>query len=340
MNICLLTRYFSLSNTGVGRVAMEIKHGLADRGHNVIGIQTKGAHTTLSYFYYAVADLFFRLPGKYDVYHALSPVESLYLPKKRAVVTIHDFIPILYLDQIKTHYLSATFEGISRIAVKNFFKLASICAAECRYVVCTNESVKDDLLSMFNIGLERVKVIRLGIRNYIPDQVEHDTVRFGTLSYLDERKRVHLLIEAFMKVPNKNYELIIGGMGEQYNNLRNLAAGDSRIKFTGFVPEESMNAFYNDLDYFVFPTKVEGYGLPIIEAMACKKPVVVLRDAILPKEIKSRCIVADDLAGFIEQPFHISLIEESNYKFARLHDWNTCVDQYISLYEGIANENR
>ena len=340
MNICLLTRYFSLSNTGVGRVAMEIKHGLAERGHNVLGIQTNGAHTTLSYLYYAVADLFFRLPSKYDVYHALSPVESLYLPKQRAVVTIHDFIPILYLDQIKTHYLSATFEGLSRFAVKNFYKLASICAAECRYIVCTNESVKDDLLSLFNVEPERVKVIRLGIRDYTPAPSEHDTVRFGTLSYLDERKRIHLLIEAFMNAPDKNYELIIGGMGEQYNNLRNHAASDSRIKFTGFVPEESMNAFYNDLDYFVFPTKVEGYGLPIIEAMACKKPVVVLKDAILPKEIKSRCIVADHLDEFIKHPFHIQQIEESNYKFAKLHDWDTCVDQYISLYEEIALENR
>ena len=97
-----------------------------------------------------------------------------------------------------------------------------------------------------------------------------------------------------------------------------------------------MTDFYNSLDLFVFPTRIEGYGLPIVEAFACKKPVVVLDDGIIPSELKSRCLVTDDLVEFLKKPETPSPRDiEDNYQFARIHDWDRCVEEYIALYDKV-----
>ena len=98
--------------------------------------------------------------------------------------------------------------------------------------------------------------------------------------------------------------------------------------------EERMADFYNSLDLFVFPTKIEGYGLPIVEAFACKKPVIVLGDAIMTDEIKSRCTQVDNLTDFLKSPKSTQDIE-ANYAFAKTHDWNICVEEYIKLYQRV-----
>ena len=53
-----------------------------------------------------------------------------------------------------------------------------------------------------------------------------------------------------------------------------------------FLLIPNMNDFYNSLDLFVFPTSIEGYGMPIVEAMACGKPVITLEDAEIPSNLR------------------------------------------------------
>ena len=61
------------------------------------------------------------------------------------------------------------------------------------------------------------------------------------------------------------------------------------------IDDSKLGDFNNYLDVFVFPTWLEGHGLPIVEAMACKKPVIVLHDARIPWEIEGRCIIVEEL---------------------------------------------
>ncbi len=116
---------------------------------------------------------------------------------------------------------------------------------------------------------------------------------------------------------------------------------DSRVKLLGYIPDSELVDFYSQIDTLVFPTAAEGYGLPIVEAMACKKPVIVLSDAIIPKEVKYKCIIVDNLEGiFRDQYFFEELITcygnvEENYAFAKLHDWDDCIKNYIKVYEKV-----
>ena len=180
-------------------------------------------------------------------------------------------------------------------------------------------------------------MIKLGIREDLePRHKQDDVLRFGYLGQLDGRKRVDLVIKVF-KAASADGELVIAGIGAEDSALRELAGVDRRIKFLGFVPDDSLVDFYNSLDYFIFPTRIEGYGLPMVEAMACRKPVVVLEDVIIPPEIKSRCTAVSRLEDFFSSLSSRCDLEE-NYRFAKEHRWDKCVKAYEELYGRIYQE--
>lgn len=339
MRVCLLTRWFDLRHAGIGRVSMEILKRLVKRGLSVHKISTN--YTSLySYLFYTFFEIPIRLPRKgIDVYHALTPVESIWLPKEKSVVTIHDLFPITNPERTG----SALHGGGWRLfAGRNYFKFASKQAGRGRFLACNSEKTKQDVIEYLRVDEEKVKVIRLGIGEDLRPRSKKDSrFRLGYLGQLDRRKRVDLLIRTFRE-SDLDAELVIGGTGIDKGELRELAGSDGRIRFLSFVPDEELVDFYNSLDVFVFPTMIEGYGLPIVEAMACRKPVVVLSDAIIPQEVKSRCVIVEDLDGVFGSSNYLEgLLKyvdyEGNYEWAKEHSWSRCVDEYIKLYEEVAS---
>jgi glycosyltransferase involved in cell wall biosynthesis len=186
-------------------------------------------------------------------------------------------------------------------------------------------------------------VIRLGIpADLKPENKKHSRYTIGTLGQLDKRKRIGLLIQQFCK-STIDAELLIAGKGPDRAMLESMAGGDSRVKFLGMVPNEQLQDFYNRLDLFVFPTAIEGYGLPPVEAMACGKPVLIMSDAIIPFDVASHCATVYNLTDVFNNPRLLdSLIKtvdyDANLKFAREHSWGDCVKQYINLYNKIVIE--
>jgi glycosyltransferase involved in cell wall biosynthesis len=165
-----------------------------------------------------------------------------------------------------------------------------------------------------------------------------DIFRVGYLGQLDRRKRVDLLITAFRR--SDLDELVIGGAGADETRLRSLVDGDPRIKFLGVVPDRSLADFYSSLSVFAFPTWAEGYGLPAVEAMACKVPVIMLIDAHVPEEVRKRCLITDRLDYLLGNRKYLegrcaAIHTEGNYTWAKEHDWDEAVRQYIALYEEI-----
>jgi glycosyltransferase involved in cell wall biosynthesis/SAM-dependent methyltransferase len=104
-----------------------------------------------------------------------------------------------------------------------------------------------------------------------------------TTSRLDGAKRVHLLVEA-MKRARCRLPLRIAGTGPEEAGLRELAAGDPRIEFLGFVPDASLTKLYGGALGVLFTPYEEDYGLVTIEAMMSEKPVVTCIDSGGPLE--------------------------------------------------------
>jgi len=360
MKICLLTRSFDLKTGGIARVSSEILDGLIKRGHEVHCLSTD-KEGLVGYFKYTALDIPFKLPRGMDIYHALTPMESIWIPKRKGISVILDLIAITHPDKYggRLNQSITTFHdifplthprlqgaGLGYSKLKSYiggryFRFACRQAVKCRYIVTDSEYIKKEIIEIFGVDEEKVKVVKLGIREDLEPLPKKDKIfRVGYLAQLDRRKRVDLLIKAFKK--SSLGELVIGGKGLDEVMLKELAAGDNRIKFLGFIPDKELVAFYNSLDVFVFPTAVEGYGLPPVEAMACKKPVVVLADAIIPWEVKRRCIIVEELQyvlgnrTYLEKRCQLVDIED-NYKWAKEHTWKNTVDQYIELYMEVIN---
>lgn len=336
MDICLISRFFDLRNGGVGRYSMELGKRLQRKdGVNVESVSQDGGlplgEGLIGYFSFTSLELPFKLP-KADVYHALTPLEAIHASRP-LLVTFHDFIPLLYPNRLRPDSLTDKFEGWF---TSNYFGMAcSIALGKADAITTVSEQTKKKLVEEFGVDEGKIKVIRHGINpKLVPEEKEDDTFRVGTLSFLGPRKRVDLLIEAF-KEAEVDGELLIGGDGRERERLEKIAGEDRRIKFLGFVPEDDLNGFFNSLDAFIFPTKMEGYGLPAVEAMACKIPVVTLSDAVIPEDIKNRTITVDNLKKWLKERQYVGVDFEENYKFAKKHDWEECAEKHLGVYENV-----
>lgn len=116
---------------------------------------------------------------------------------------------------------------------------------------------------------------------------------FLTVSRLDQPKRIDLIIEAMRQVKTE-LPLIIAGTGPDERRLRELAAGDPRIRFTGFCSDAEVRQLYADALAVPFVPYQEDYGLIAVEAMQSGKPVITTKDSGGPCEL-----VEDGCSGLI-----------------------------------------
>jgi glycosyltransferase involved in cell wall biosynthesis len=339
MRVALITRYFDSTNAGIGRVSAELLKGLLNRDHEVIPICTT-KQSLPEYMSYSTLDLWMRMPDYADVYHAVTPVESLWMPKTKAITTILDLIPLLNPDKCGAGigYNSI----LNKIGTSYFGYCAKSAARNSRFVTTIAESTKQEICDTFKVSPDKVKVIRPGIRSDLkPDFFQFMKGRtFGYLGQLDRRKRVDVLITSFIQSACADSKLLIAGCGRDSNKLRALANNDSRIAFLGFVDDDELCGFYNSLDFFIFPTWAEGYGLPIVEAAACGTPIITLDDACIPSDVKEHTISLNSLDLLFEnpewfEPTEIELLK--NVAWAKTHSWDAYVEAHIRLYKEVAN---
>ena len=122
-----------------------------------------------------------------------------------------------------------------------------------------------------------------------------------TVSRLDGPKRLDLLVSAMAHVPH-DVPLVIAGRGPEAARLRQLAGGDDRISFAGFVPDDEVADLYADALAVPFVPLDEDLGLITLEAFGCGAPVVTCRDSGGPTEL-----VVDGITGLVAEPDPVSL---------------------------------
>jgi glycosyltransferase involved in cell wall biosynthesis len=134
--------------------------------------------------------------------------------------------------------------------------------------------------------------------------IKRDYILF--LSSLKPSKNIEGLIRSFSMLDAQNYQLVIAGKkGWLFDKIFTLVKTlklDDRVIFTGFVDEEDVPVLMTHAGAFVMPSFYEGFGIPVLEAMACGTPVVVSKIASLPE-------VAGN-AGIYIDPYNNSSIME------------------------------
>jgi glycosyltransferase involved in cell wall biosynthesis len=346
MKICMVAWNLDIQkHAGVGRVGAELYNGLIKRGYQV-EVMTLNNTNHMKYSKYIFWDIPRRLP-KADIYIAQSPMETIWLPKDKTICITHDLIPLLH-PKLAGANMNAN--PIKTFLGSRTYWFGAYQSTKCARIVCNSQQTKDELISTFKVNPDKVIKIDLGVRSDLDYQSKKDNIfRIGYIGQLDKRKRVNLLIEAF-KQTDIDGELVIGGSGPDRVKLQELAGSDKRIKFLGFVPDSELCNFYNSLDLFCFPSAAEGWGIPITEAMACKKPVLVLQDAFIPKELarfsySSLPNVFSKMLSNLYDSWDITGWQDSYapdkvptaYKFAHYFTWDKFVEKFETVIKEVAN---
>lgn len=182
-----------------------------------------------------------------------------------------------------------------------------LTAKRARLIITDSNFSKKRIIDKLGVPAAKVRVIYFGLDQSKPD-FESNTesavnqikkrynlkkiVILSVLSSLSPRKNVQTLIKAFDHLPTKlkvNSSLLIMGKSEGWTEIREKIKGEidlttsDSIVLTGFVPHHKLTPYYKLADVFVFPSLHEGFGLPVLEAMAYGVPIICSNAASLPE---------------------------------------------------------
>ena len=125
---------------------------------------------------------------------------------------------------------------------------------------------------------------------------------------------------------------------------------EDRVVLTGSIEEEEKNYFYHHCSAFVFPSLYEGFGLPVIEAMLCGKPVFSSRCTSLPEIGGNMAFYwdnfdAEHMAHVFANGMHIYNSDEKAFsealkEYASMFSWKQNAGTYLNLYESLAHGNK
>ncbi|MBI3584713.1 MAG: glycosyltransferase family 4 protein [Nitrospinae bacterium] len=219
------------------------------------------------------------------------------------ITTIHD---LLFLSTPEyTGWRYKLYNEIFKIFGKLVSKRASAIIADSEYS-------KKDIIKIFGVDEEKINVISLGISDeykpvtnlYSIEKIKNIyNIKGKYILYVGNfkpHKNVKRLIEAFAEATphltptlqrgeGVGIKLVLGGKRDKFvplleEQVNNLGIGDSVI-FTDFIKDEDLPYLYSGAELFVYPSLYEGFGLPLLEAMACGTPVICSNTTSLPEVV-------------------------------------------------------
>lgn len=289
------------------------------------------------------------LIGSVDVFHSSDWLEPPTSWAKR-VTTIHD----LTIFKFPGAFVPRGGHDI----VKNQKRKLFFVKRYCDKIIAVSETTKRDIVEILKIPERKIKVIyEAADPTFSPKetvQVQQVREKFNISGrYLlcvgarEPRKNLNRLIAAFVEVAKANPDLslvIVGKYGWGEDPAEKTKAQTASIKVLGFVEKDDLAALYGGAVGFVYPSLYEGFGLPILEAMACGCPVItsnlgsmkeVAGEAALlvePEEIES-------IAGAISQICWNRKISDElkikGFKRSGGFNWQKAASQTLEVYRSL-----
>ncbi|MEZ4515446.1 MAG: glycosyltransferase family 1 protein [Chloroflexota bacterium] len=279
-----------------------------------------------------------------DLIHSMAFVAPPVLPCP-LVATIYDLSFVKYPE---------AFPPAQRRYLDN--QTARTCRLAQR-LIAISEAGRQDIHDAYGVPLDRIDVVRPGVDTLYHPLPPADVEAFRQdeglpdryflhVGTLQPRKNIPLLLDAFARLNDPDVHLmLVGGRGWLYDEIfaqiEALGLGN-RVRFVGYVPDEKLPYWYNAAVGLVYPSLYEGFGLPIIEAMACGTPVIAADTSSLPEAGGDNALYfnphdADELAHHLEQVLNDATLRTKLGKAgpaqARKFTWTQAGHDLLDAYQ-------
>jgi len=341
MKIVLIGQSFEKnSGQGVYEFSNNLYEHLKKINKNIEIIKTGSSKNSIKTLFNNILVSFFRIINvKADVYHFMMPEIALAcLLKKPSIVTIHDLIPLTISWERKKIF-------------NIYFKFMMKIALRSSHLIAISNSTKKDLIKLFNIAENKISVIQLGVNNKkfypLKDKGKNKKFIIGYLGGFGKRKNIEYILKIANEFKNdKKIIFKIAGKGPKLNNLVRLKKEMKldNIEFVGFISDENLNEFYNSLDLFLFPSLYEGFGLPVLEAMACGIPVMISNISSLPEiagdagiliNLRKAEETIEKIKELIKNKKKLKRLSQKSIKRAKEFNWEKTAKETIKVYKKV-----
>jgi glycosyltransferase involved in cell wall biosynthesis len=229
-------------------------------------------------------------------------------------------------------------------------------------VVTISDSARQDVHHHFSIPLQQIDLVYPGVDSTfsIRDPIEIEAFRqrqqlparyilhVGTLQ---PRKNIPTLLEAFAKLNQSDTVLVlVGGKGWFYDEIeakvRSLDLA-KRVRFTGYVADADLPLWYNAAAVLVFPSEYEGFGMPIVQAMACGTPVIAANTSAVPEvsgeaarlfDPRDVATLTEQMAIVLDNPKVRAKMRDEGFLQARKFTWKQAGRDMVDVYHKALNE--
>lgn len=271
-------------------------------------------------------------------------------PSVAKVMTVYDLVWRLYPETM-------TFGN--RIAFK---VLAERGIRQADKIIAISGSTRQGLIDLLSTPRDRIEVVPLGVDSSFEP---HDGVqsarliaeKYGvspdyicTVGTVEPRKNMSTLVEAVRILRDRNqlrHQLLIAGTpgwknSDTYASVERCGLTEREVKFLGHVPDEDLSLLYSGAALFVFPSRYEGFGLPLLEAMASAAPVVAANTSSIPEVVGEAAIMvspdrpeefAEAIARVTGDPALSRALSEKGLKRAQEFTWEAAALKVLRIFE-------
>lgn len=287
-----------------------------------------------------------------DILHGLSAELPLDLAKHSlmSIVTVHDLIfcrfPQFY-DPINTAIYK--------------FKCRSACKIADK-IIAVSDCTKRDIIKFFGIPSNKIEVVYQGCDSIFSEPISTNLLNevkskyslpkqyFLNVGTIEERKNILLAVRALEKLDNKSIPLIIIGRKTRYADTVAEYAKQyglqKRVRFLHDVPSSHLPAIYHLSTAFIYPSRYEGFGIPIIEAQSCDAPIITatgscLEEAAGPNALFVNPDSVEDMINHMtailrDDALRCSLINSGRENIKRFEQ-TKLTNQVMSIYQSVLN---
>jgi glycosyltransferase involved in cell wall biosynthesis len=305
------------------------------------------------------------VPQSYEVLRAMRQLSFFVGVKRRRIDVYHapNFLPLAFDGPtvITVHDLSFVRypETHPKERVRIMERRLPKAIANSAFVLVDSDFVRSEVMDVYGTPAEKVITTHLGVsarfRPMSPQETRGVLDRYGvahgryvlSVGTLEPRKNLVGTLEAFARLPvqlRRTHPLALIGMTgwkmEHMSAQLDTLAAEGDVKPMGYVPDADLPYLYAGAAAFIYPSIYEGFGLPVIEALATGAPVITSNRASLPEVAGQQAATVDpadyaalakalrealDAAGQIEA-------REKRIEWARSFTWQRCAEQTIAVY--------